>query len=319
MNLLLFASTVLIWGTTWIAIALQVGPVPVLVSVFYRFGTAAALFLVILALTGRLSLPQRRHQPWLLAQALCLFSLNFLCFYAAAAYVSSGLISVIFSLATVFNALNARLFYGDPITARTLAASALGVAGLICLFGPELSLAHGSATLIGVGLSCLGTLFFSLGNMVSRRNSASGLATVTANAWAMGYGALLLLGCIAVTGTPIIAPPSPTYLAAMLYLAVFGSIIGFTTYLMLVARVGSSRAAYATVLFPIVALTISTVFEGYHWGWVNALGLVLALAGNAVMFSKKRAGSSPRQAPADTDRGTDRAANDAAPFTRPTR
>ncbi len=309
MNALLFISTVLIWGTTWIAIALQLGPVPAMVSAFYRFALAGGLFLIALTLAGRLRLPQRRHQPWLLAQALCLFSLNFLCFYNAAAYVSSGLISVIFSLATIFNALNARLFFGDAITGRTLIASALGVAGLACLFGPQISLSNGSATLTGVGLSGLGTLFFSLGNMVSRRNSAAGIDTVTANAWGMAYGAVILFGFVVATGAPILAPPDATYLAALLYLAIVGSIIGFTTYLMLVARIGSARAAYATVLFPIVALTLSTLFEGYRWGWINAFGLVLALLGNAVMFTRQTAKPGPKP----------NSAGSSTPFTRPTR
>ncbi len=290
MNAVLFATTVLIWGTTWIAITLQVGPVPVVVSVFYRFATAGGLFLLGLALTGRLRLPDRRHRPWILAQALCLFSLNFICFYAAAAYIPSGLASVVFSLATLFNAFNARLFYGDRVTGRVMLASALGVLGLVFLFGPEMSLDAAGQTLRGVALAGLGTLFFSLGNMVSRRNSAAGLGTVAANAWGMACGAVILLAVILASGTPMVPPPDATYLGAMLYLAIFGSIIAFTTYLLLVARVGSSRAAYATVLFPIVALAISTVFEGYDWSWISGAGLLLALLGNAVMFVRLPSG-----------------------------
>lgn len=281
----------MIWGTTWIAIAWQVGPVPVVVSVFYRFACAGVLFMAGLGLVGRLHLPATRHQPWLLAQALCLFSLNFLCFYQAATFIPSGLISVVFSLATIFNAINARLFFGERIAARTIVAGLLSASGLALLFGPEIALTGTSATLPGIALAGLGTLFFSLGNMVSRRNSAAGLGPVTANAWAMTYGALLLLVLIGLTSTPIVAPTDTRYVAAMLYLAIIGSIVGFTTYLMLVARIGSSRAAYATVLFPIVALSLSTLFEGYQWNVLNASGLVLALVGNAVMFAPQRPAS----------------------------
>lgn len=286
MNAFLFFATVLIWGTTWIAITLQVGPVPVVVSVFYRFATAGILFLFGLLLAGKLSLPERRHQPWIVAQALCLFSFNFICFYTSAAYISSGLISVVFSLATVFNAFHARLFFGDRITGRTLLASGFGILGLTLLFGPEISLNDPWHTLTGICLAGLGTMFFSLGNMVSRRNSAAGLSPVSANAWGMLVGAGILLAMILASGTEILAPSSTTYLAAMLYLAVFGSIIAFTTYLMLVVRIGSSRAAYATVLFPVVALAISTIFEGYSWTWISGAGVLLALLGNVVMFAR---------------------------------
>jgi drug/metabolite transporter (DMT)-like permease len=119
-NILLFISTVLIWGTTWIAITMQVGPVPVLVSVFYRFATAGVIMLVALALMGKLKRPALKHQPFIVAQALCLFSCNFICFYTASSYVHSGLISVIFSLATIYNAINARIFWANlmPIAGR---------------------------------------------------------------------------------------------------------------------------------------------------------------------------------------------------------
>lgn len=288
MNALLFVVTVLIWGTTWMAIALQVGPVPALVSIFYRFTTAAVVFLTVLALTGRLAPPRRADRPWIAVQALCLFCLNFLCFYRAAAYVPSGLIAVIFSLATVFNAVNARIFWGDPVRPRTLLAAALGIAGLALLFLPAIGSDVSGEILKGGGLAVLGTLLFSFGNMASRRNSAAGVPPVVANAWGMGVGAAVLFGLILATDTPLVAPPDTVYLAAMLYLAVFGSVVGFTTYLMLVARLGSSRAAYTTVLFPVVALGLSTLFEGYVWHTSGVFGLALALLGNLVMFAPDR-------------------------------
>ncbi len=263
---------------------MQVGPVPVLVSVFYRFAVAAAVLIAALAATGRLAAPALRHHPFLIAQALCLFSLNFLCFYTAAGTVTSGLVSVIFSLATIYNAVNARLFFGDRITGRTVVAALTGAGGLALLFGRDVWVELDPGALKGIGFAALGTLFFSLGNMVSRRNSAAGLSPATTNAWGMAYGAVILMALVAITGTPLVAPPDGKYLAALLYLAVFGSVIAFTTYLELVARIGSSRAAYATVLFPIVALVLSTAFEGYRWSALGVLGLALCLTGNVVMF-----------------------------------
>ncbi|PLW77489.1 DMT family transporter [Cohaesibacter celericrescens] len=297
----LFLSTVLIWGTTWIAIAMQVGAVPVLVSVFYRFALASILFLIILAISGRLKLPEKKHQVGLISQALCLFSLNFICFYTAAAFIPSGLISIIFSLATIFNAINARLIFGDRITKRVLLASLLGVSGLALLFGRDIISSETTEIFQGIALAGLGTLFFSLGNMASRRNSQAGISPTIANAWAMGYGAVILLMLIGLTGTPVVAPPDKTYFGALVYLATFGSIVGFTTYLVLVAKIGSAKAAYATVLFPIVALTLSTIYEGYIWHWSGILGLVLALSGNVVMFARKQSlQPSPAQEPLTT-------------------
>lgn len=289
MNISLFLATVLIWGTTWIAIAFQLGPVPVLVSVFHRFALAAVLMLPVLMLLGRLTPVSLRQHRFILLQGICLFSFNFICFYNATRFIPSGLVSVIFSLATIYNAVNARLIFGDRVKPRALLATALGAAGLICLFAPELTSHEVSAeALKGIGLAALGTLFFSLGNMVSRRNSAAGIPPLTANAWGMGYGALILLAIIAATGTPMMAPEGGRYLWALIYLSVIGSIIGFTTYLMLVQRIGTGRAAYATVCFPVIALMASALWEGFIWTPLAVAGLALTLAGNAVMFLPQR-------------------------------
>nr|WP_321456909.1 DMT family transporter [uncultured Cohaesibacter sp.] len=293
----LFISTVLIWGTTWFAIALQSGHVPALVSIFYRFGLAGVLFIIGLAILGRLSLPKKEHQIWLAAQALCLFSFNFICFYSAVSYIPSGLESVIFSMATIFNAINARIFYKERITKQVIIASTLGICGLGLIFGREIVSSGGWDVLLGAGLCVLGTMLFSLGNMVSRHNSQIGIPPIDANAWGMCYGALVLLALIALTGTPIVAPSGTAYLGGLLYLAIFGSIVAFTTYLILVARIGSAKAAYMTVLFPIIALAVSTLFEGYVWHWTSVLGLALALLGNIVMFAPKKDksnGSNPK-------------------------
>lgn len=284
LNVTLFIATVLIWGTTWIAIAWQVGPVDVVVSVFYRFALAAVVFLIGLALLGRLKLP--RQWRFVVLQALCLFSFNFLFFYKATILMPSGLVSVIFSLATLFNAVNARLFFGDRVKPRAVLAAAIGVTGLVLLFWNDLAVDIDPQVLQGIGWAAAGTMLFSLGNMVSRKNSAEGVTPVTANAWGMGIGALVLLAIIQFTGTPITLPTSPLYIGALIYLAVIGSVIGFTAYLMLVARIGSDRAAYATVLFPVVALLMSTLYEGYEWHLTAVVGIALTMLGNLVMFAR---------------------------------
>jgi drug/metabolite transporter (DMT)-like permease len=94
---------------------------------------------------------------------------------------------------------------------------------------------------------------------------------------------VLTLGALAL-GMPFTAEPSARYLGSLLYLAIPGSVIAFTAYLVLVGRIGPDRAAYSTVLFPIVALTVSTVFEGYHWTAPALCGLALVLGGNLLAF-----------------------------------
>lgn len=281
----LFISTVLIWGTTWIAIAAQVGEVPVAVSVFYRFALAGIIMVAGLALLGRL----RRPVAWrfVMVQALCLFCLNFMALYTATSLIPSGLVSVIFSLASIFNAVNARIFFAERISHQTILAGALGVIGLIGLFWHDLAVTLNPDTLRGIAWAVLGTTFFSLGNMASRKNGMLGVPPVTANAWGMCIGALILLAILAATRQPLAVPQGMTYWSALAYLSIIGSVIGFTAYLELVRRVGPAQAGYATVLFPVVALTASTLFEGYEWTGASVVGMGFVIAGNVVMFRRR--------------------------------
>ena len=283
-TIFLFAATVVIWGTTWIAIALEVGEVPVVQSIFYRFALAAIVMLAGLGAMRRLERPTSWR--FVVVQALCLFCFNFIGLYNAAALIPSGLVSVIFSLASIFNSINARIFFGEKVSPRTVLAGLLGVAGLALLFGEDLSATANAGTLRGIAWAVFGTMMFSLGNMASRRNGQLGVTPLTASAWGMAISALVLLGLISIGGDAPVWPTGEVYWLALAYLAIIGSVIGFTTYLLLVARIGSARAGYATVVFPVVALLISTVFEGYHWTPIAVAGLCLTLVGNAVMFAR---------------------------------
>ena len=289
MNLSLYLMTVLIWGTTWIAIKLQLGEVAVAASIVYRFALAAAVLFVVLALSGRLQKLDARGQAICLAQGLCLFCINFLCFYTASQWIPSGLIAVIFSTATLWNALNARLLFKQRIAANVLAGGALGLAGLGLLFWPELA-GHAASreTLLGIGLALIGTLCFSAGNMLSSLQQKAGLKPWTTNAWGMLYGALILSAICVLSGTPFTFEWSTRYVGSLLYLAIPGSVIGFTAYLTLVGRMGPERAAYCTVLFPVVALNISVFLEGYQWTLTALFGLLLVMLGNVLVFRKPK-------------------------------
>ena len=292
MNLFLYLLTVLTWGSTWIAIKLQLGVVAIPVSIFYRFGLAAVLMMIGLALLGRLQRLDRRGHLLCMGQGLCLFCLNFLCFYSATQWISSGLVSVVFSAATIWNALNARLWFGTRIAPRVMLGGAFGLSGLVLLFWPEVAGQSAShETLLGLGLALLGTLCFSTGNMLSSAQQRAGIKPLTGNAYSMLYGSLVLLAGCVVTGQPFEFDTSPTYVGALLYLVVVGSIVGFTAYLTLVGRLGPARAAYCTVLFPVVALSISTFAEGYQWTLPAVIGLGLVMLGNLLVFARRGAGA----------------------------
>lgn len=269
-----YVLTVLIWGGTWIAMKKQIGVVPIEVSIVYRFALAGTLMFLFLLVTRRLRFIPARHQPFVLLQALCLFSLNFICIYLASGYVPSGIVSVVFSAAIILNLANAFLLYRRRPAPRMIGGAVLGMVGISCLFWQTIAGAgFNGESLKGLLFALLGTWFFSLGNLVSARNHSHGLPLASVNAWGMLYAALIMGLFALVRGAPFTFDPSPGYVGALLYLAIPGSLIGYTTYLTVVNRLGPEKASYITVLFPIVALTISMFVEDYRATPLAAVGL----------------------------------------------
>jgi len=287
MNALLYGLVVLIWGTTWIAIYLQQGPVAAPVSIFWRFAVATAAIMLVLTCLGRLRKMRPRDHLFCFLQGCCVFCFNFWCFYTAAGYINTGLESVIFSMAVLYNAINSFLFFGQRPPSRFYLAAALGLLGIITLFWSDLIASGWSPGLLaGIALSALGTYGFSLGNMISLRHQRNGLETMTTNAWAMLYGTLVMGAIALIRGDSFTPLWTASYMGALLYLALFGSVIAFGAYFTLVGRIGAGKAAYSTLLFPLVALSFSTVYEGYVWHANAITGLLLILTGNLVMFAK---------------------------------
>jgi drug/metabolite transporter (DMT)-like permease len=284
-NALLYLATVLIWGTTWIALKLQLGPVPIAWSIAYRFWLAAAVLMAWLAWRRQWRLPPRSVWPLLLGQGLCLFCVNFVCFLNASRWIASGLVAVCFSTAPLWNALNGRLFHRRSLSGQVMLGGVLGLAGLLLLFGSEMLKDLGRPqTLWGLGLALAGTYCFSLGNLLSGAMQRRGQTPLQTNAWAMTVGACAIAAWALLRGEAPAFDASPAYVGAWLYLAIPGSVIGFTAYLTLVGRLGADKAAYCTVLFPVVALNVSAWMEGYTWTGGALLGLALVLAGNVVVF-----------------------------------
>jgi len=288
-NHLLYAATVLIWGSTWYAIKLQLGTVDPDMSVAYRHIVASAILIVFCLLTRRsLRFPARQH-IFIAAQGLFLFCLNYWIFYYAAFHLTTGVMAVVFSLIMLMNILNGAVLFGSRVDRSVLAAAGLGVVGLILVFWHDLAVVDfTSGPMLGLGLSIVATYSASVGNMASLRNTRAGLPIIQVNALGMGYGAVFMLILATVRGAPIGFDLSVTYVGSLLWLAVLGSVVAFGCYLTLLARIGADRAAYAAVVFPIVALIISTVLEDYRWTAPALVGVALILGGNLLVVARPK-------------------------------
>jgi len=300
---ILYVVTVLIWGTSWYAMEYQL-IIPFELAVFYRFALATAMLVGFCLLTGRSLRFSRRDHLFMAAQGFLLFGVNYWLFYWAAAYLISALLAVCFSTLIVMNLIFGAILFRHPITGRAVLAAIMGIAGICLIFWPELKGADfSSGAVFGLVLSMLGTLSASLGNMVSVRHKAARIPVVESNAIGMAYGTLFVLILVLVRvlrGDIAFAYSLDTgYLISLFYLALFASVIGFGSYLTIIQRIGADKAAYTSVLFPVVALAVSTWLEGFVWTWLAIAGLVLVLSGNLLVLTQtSRAASLPTGKPA---------------------
>ncbi len=283
----LYLITVLIWGSTWLAIKYQLGVISPELSIAYRFGLAASI-LIVFSLIRRLPLRfDLKAHGFFALQGFFLFSLNYFLVYLAEGYLTSGLVAIIFSLIIITNVIFGSIFLRNPIRSKVVLGAIFGMAGLAFVFWPELSnFDLSSQKVLGMGLAFIATISASLGNVVSARNQRDGLPVIQTNAYGMLYGAFFMFLLALFRGAQLEFDSSAGYILSLLYLAIFGSVIAFGSYLTLLGRIGLDRAAYVTVLFPIIALLLSTLFEGLQWGATQLVGIVLVLLGNAVVLSK---------------------------------
>ena len=293
-SLNLYAAAVLIWGSTWLAIKFQLGIVPPAVSVVWRFGLSAAILLAY-AMYKRLKLRfSVREHFWIAAVGLSMFGINYIGVYISEQYLASGLVAVIFSLMAFFNIVLMRLFYATPIRPAGLLGAVLGIAGVVLVFWPEVEeFSTAGDGLRGAVYAFLATVIASLGNIAATRTHRAGIPVVAMSGWAMLYGSGFVAIYAVIVGDSFVFDPSLAYVASLLYLALFGSVLAFVAYLTLMGRIGADRAGYTSVAIPIVALLLSTLFEHLHWQATMAAGIVLCLAGNALVLMRRAPQTSP--------------------------
>ncbi len=286
---LLYASIVLIWGSTWIAITFQIGVVAEEVSVAYRFALGSLSLFIYAALSGR-----RVYIPWnsygyVMLMGAFMFSISYIFVYHGTAYITSGLVAVIFSLIVVTNAFFERVFFKKALEGRLMLASLLGVIGIAAIFWPEISnFDLQDQALVGVMFVVVSVLLSSLGNMTAIINTNRDLPVVAVNAHAMAWGALLSTVVAILFGRPFNFSIELEYMFSLAYLAIFGSAIAFGFYLALLRKIGAARASYSSVLFPLVALLISTFFEDYQWSTMAIIGIAFIVAGNWLALTRMK-------------------------------
>jgi len=285
-----FAIITLIWGSTWLVIRDQIAVVPPVWSVTYRFLIAGVL-MTAYALIRRERFPSdARGLAVVAAVGLGQFCVNFNFVYQAEAHITSGLVAVVFALLLLPNALLSRIVLGQRMGRQLLLGSVVAMTGVGLLIMREARVdpAGPHETVLGVALTLCGILGSSVANVTQ--------ATRTARAYPMfaTIGMAMLLGAAVdgalawhLAGPPVIEHRTGYYIG-ILYLAVFASALAFPLYYGIIRAIGPAKASYNSVIVPVIAMLLSTLFEGYRWSPLAALGAAVCAVGLVIALTARR-------------------------------
>lgn len=287
-NTILFSVASLIWGSTWLVIKFQLGVVDPLISVVYRF-LLASIILLIFSRLFNLNLRYKAKEHFFMAlQGFLLFGITYWFIYLAELSLPSGLVAVVFSTIIFFNILNGALFLKSAIRLKIVIGAFIGFIGMGLVFRQELLTFNLSSDYsLAFLLAITGAFIASLGNITSAYNQKNKMPVIQTNAFGMLYGAIFMLIISLIMGKPFDFEVSFAYISSLLYLAVFGSIVAFGCYLTLIGKIGADKTSYVTLVVPVIALLLSTIFEGYGWSVYALAGVFFILVGNILILRKK--------------------------------
>ncbi len=286
-NAFLFIICALVWGSTWIALTYQVHEMHIMLSIALRFAIAAiiiGIWCVLKGVTLRLSWQQHK---WIFLAGLFIYVLDYSFLYAAQQHMLSALLAVLSSSVVYFNVILRRILLGIPMRIEVVLGATIGMIGIVLIFLPEFeAFSIQEGIVVGLLFAVASFLSSAFGNVVSEKILKSSTRVLQMNFWAMTYGVVVTFCVAMASGASFALPTATSYYVSLVYLSVFGSVIAFGAYMRLLKQIGSDKAAYVVLVYPIVALLISTVFEGYQWSFVAIMGVLIVLVGNVIAMGK---------------------------------
>lgn len=287
-NILLFTVCSLIWGTTWFVIKFQVDSTSPVVGVFYRYLLATIMMFVIniVFIKKTLRYPFSNHRYFIL-HGFFNFCLNYILTYISEKHINSGLVALTFTLLIYFNMLGMKLIFNKSISKNVIYGAILGFVGIFFLFWREISNFNADmATITGIIIGIVATFFASVGNMFAYQNHRLKVPVMTFNAYGMLYGTLFSLIIGLVMKENFYFPTTNSFIFSLTYLSLFGTVIAFWAYQTLVGTIGAERAAYTSIISPVIAVVISTFFENIVFTPQLFIGIILCFAGNLLALKK---------------------------------
>lgn len=287
-DFILYVVTVLIWGSTWIGIKFQLSAAHPALLVGSRFLFSGILLMLLSKFILKASFKLNRKQFFLLLiQSFFLFCFNYLTIYLAEGHLTSGIVCILFSLMVIFNGIGSTLFFGEKLNRKFWMGASLGLLGILTLFSKEIiafKLTH--EQLLGVFFTVASTLSASIGNLLSKKLFQEKVSIYSVTSLSMLIGSFYtFLGCLLMK-VPFQINTSSSFYISFFYLSIFGSIVAFLSYFTLLKKIGPAKAAYSTVVTPLVAISLSLFFHEMQWSITLLIGAILCLLGNVLILKK---------------------------------
>lgn len=285
---IIFTLVVLSWSTSWIFAKMQIGVVPVELSAGYRF-FFAGLILLIYSFYKKLNFKfSKKEWQLIVIQGACVFSINHFFFLYAMYYISSGIVAALFSLSILLSAVFNFILYKTKTDIKILIGGIIGIIGLSLIFINEVkNVGFNFNSFKGIFFCFIGVSLFSLSASITQHHGPS-RDLISKTSLAMIFGALISFIFIALSGNKFIFDFSFKYVFSLAYLILVPGIIGFVGILYLISKIGSSKAGYTSLIYPVGALIISAFFENYHFGYISILGLFMIISGNYLALRSKK-------------------------------
>ncbi len=268
---LCLAATWLVWGSTYLAIKYALISFPPFLQMGSRFLFAGVVLGVWMRWRGAAWPSALQWRNAFVVGALMLGG-GMGGTAQAEVTIGSGLVTAFIAVVPLLIAL-LNLIWGIRPTRMEAAGIALGLVGVLMLTQGSGFQASPSG-LAAISIACL---CWSMGSVLSQRSlplapGAMGFASE------MICGGVVLLALSAVAGEPLAWPPAPAAVAAWLYLVVFGSLIAFNAYMVLLARAPAALASSYTFVTPVIAMLLGVWLAGetvtrFEW---YAVSVVLA-------------------------------------------
>lgn len=269
-------------------IKFQIGDTDPMFSVGYRFALAGGILMIYSKLAGLNLKFSIKNHVFIAFQGASLFGINYWLVYMAEEHLTSGLVAVIFVGLIFMNVLLSAIFLNYPVRKNVIIGGLIGVTGIVLIFKDELRLFDFSDHNFVAFLMALGSVSLaSTGNILSAHNQKQKLPVIQTNAFGMLYGSIIVLSIAILSGKNISIDLNFSYLSSLMYLSIFGSIFAFTAYLNLLGKIGPDRSGYISLVMPVIALLLSTIFENYQWTIYGFLGLLMIIAGILLALQRK--------------------------------